>query len=188
MAISLAPQRAAITSWVASETGLSSDHVHWTFEKLDVDTSSYVTLSFGPIIPKGIPYVWTTYDDSADPGEEITLTSCCDQQTSLHIQAFSTENAVEMLLGLRDSLVFEDNVNQLVASGISLFDPGEVLELGAIIDSEYMARAALDCRAYLDISSTRYTGYVDSIVGSGIITLEDQETEVEIPFVASGII
>jgi len=191
MAISLSTKKEAILTWIARETGLASGVIHWGFDRLDLSVvpgDDYITLSLGPIVKKGIPYTWTTLNTTGEAGKEIVLTSCCDQQTSLHIQAFSTDSAEDVLLGLRDSLCFDETIWPLIDAGVSIFDPGDIVSLPAIMDSEYKDRAAMDCRAYLNISSTRYTGYIETIVGSGIIIQEDTTTEVQVPFVASGII
>lgn len=161
----------ALRAWVKTGSGFLDEFVYFANQKVDRPAGPYITLRVGGVESLGaLDAVLETFDEDADPGEEITLTVNGEREVSCSVQVFNagtngTGSAVTVLERVKLALGLLSVRDALNEAGISIFDAGNVQDLSSLLGSAFDGRAALEVRAYARDTVSEKTTYIERFGG-----------------------
>lgn len=151
----------------------------WKDQNVNAPPLPYLALSMSGDITIGIDGKTQTQDITRPAGTEIEIATFGMREMTLQIEAFTAQSipgaraASGLLSQLKTALETEPNVDVLALAGVSMFDPGTVDFVPAVVGTGFRGRGLLSIRCYVPAPFVVwYTGYIDDIRGATTATGE----------------
>lgn len=158
--------QAALHIWVATATDLPPQNCIWANQHAPQPSLPYLTLKLSPFrkVP-GQDAKTTVYDGTQPAGSEIVETITGNREFTLTLEAFSSSvtGAAMALAYLEAALIalsLTDQVDTLLASGISIVDWDTPIDVSALIATAFQSRATVDVRFTTADQVTGNYGYI----------------------------
>lgn len=173
-AIAWATIRAALVTWLqgSSATALGAGKVLWAGQNGVQPQGDHATLRISSVQSLGLRDEAQTSTDLGRPaGQEVKLASKAQREFTVSVQvltakpvdAAGTGDAMSLASQVRDSLTLPSVVAAFDAAGFCVFDVGQALDVGAVLDTAWQGRAAFDLRCRTAGEVAEYTGYIATV-------------------------
>lgn len=175
----------AIHSWVSNQTGITTI---WANQSGPRPDTPFITLSISSFVQVGQDSITSSFNPSADQGEEITLTVGGNRQISLQIQCFG-EDAVgassprAIISQLKASLRLPSNNQNLIDAGLFPHGIVSTVDVPAVVATGFEPRTIMDTNFFIWEEITETTGYIDTVSGTGtLVSGTINSSDIEIPY------
>lgn len=173
-AIAWSTIRAALVTWLqgSSATSLGAGKVLWAGQNGVQVQGDHATLRIASVTSLGLrDEVQPSTDLGRPAGEEVALTAKAQREFIVSVQVITakpvdgagTSDAMALASKARDSLALGSVCAAFDAAGFCVVDPGQLLDVGAVLDSEFLGRAAFDLRCRTAGEVAEYTGYIATV-------------------------
>lgn len=172
-----------IRDQVVATSGLGDGQVVIANQNARAPVGDYLTLKMnGPKTlggPKGETHA---YDENADLGEEITLTTEGPAELAVSLQCFTVDpdGAQDVLERVQSGLQLSTVRGALQSGGFSFIDYGNVQSIPRVYGAAMEGRATLDLRGYCVQSASAKVGYIAEVKGEGQAPIEDVAFDVKL--------
>lgn len=172
MSLNYDAAQTAITTAIASASGLPAADVRWAYHAYQgvprPAGRQFITMMFGPVLSTGLDGQFAVTDLTRPAGTEVELRTLAQCEFTLMLQAFGgtpdgNTSAGATLTKVQRKLALRSVRNILRAASISPFGPGAVRYIPSIEGSKFESRAALDVRCYVDASESEFIGFIASV-------------------------
>ncbi len=165
----------ALRAWVLSPkaSNLAANKVIWSEQGNVALDEPYLTMRLGDLTPLGACDEEShTYDEDADPEEEITLAITGRRVLPVTLQAFGVDSDV-LLSRVQTALGLPSLSEALNDAGLSAFDLGKVQNTTALFETEFEPRALLEVLFYVGESVSETTTFVETVAVTNEIPTPD---------------
>lgn len=176
----------ALRAWVKAGSGLDNEHVIWAEQGGPRPDGAFVTVRIGDLVPVGaFDEVTHGYDATQPLGEEIEHVVRGERSCMVSVQAFTPEvmgsaSARAVASRVLTALQRPSVRDALEAAGLSVYDPGTVKYVPAIVGTEFEARAVLEVGFYLVETASERGGYIAKVQVTNEEPTPDQTFTVEL--------
>jgi hypothetical protein len=187
----------ALVSWVRGAAGLPANRVFMAEQDgpnpEDTTDDPFATLRFASLLGTGASdeVAYINHEDDEDPpdvGQELELKVLAYGVLVVTLQLYSAKTygttcAMALAQKCRTALSLPSVHSALSRSGLSVANPGNVLNVATRVETRWRGRAVLDVRFNVLNDASERLGYIETV--SGTLTLEPIDGgSVDVPFVA----
>jgi hypothetical protein len=176
MAIAFEAIEQAIIAWLAPTFG--AGRVILAREKGTQPDLPYAAITITGPRPVGAPRgSFVQSYDPAQPGQEIELKLCFEQELTASVQAFAAStrgsaSAMALLTTARNRSCLPSQLTALNTVGLSVLDRSDVKDLSRLVEASFQGRALLELTLLTGDDVAERTGYVAVIGVSGGLMLD----------------
>ena len=185
-----AAQENALYAWLNGQTGITVD---WKNQKKPEPAYPYAKLAViaGPTREGFSDSKTESVDDTADTGQEITITYKGPRVYTVTVDTYASSDTgganAQHYVSLAESALEKDNVRlALLIAGIAIVEVMPPVDLDETVNVEWVSRCKFDLRIRVNSIVTDQVGYIETTTITG--TIGDQSISItvgEVTFMSS---